>query len=309
MRIFHRFEDFPLDAQNVVLTIGNFDGMHLGHQAIVKRVKSLALSNHGTAAVISFDNHPSQVLSPKTPVKSLCTLQHKLSLLEKFGVDILLLLTFNKNLSSQNAETFLQDLKKTIPFIYLILGNDAVFGKKREGTPKKIHLLSKKLNFQVEYLEKRSFDNSNISSTLIRQYIRKGSLKTAEKFLGRKYSIKSTIIKGQGKGKSIGFPTANIDLSNLCLPPLGVYAIYLLHKGTFMPGIANLGLAPTLKNTTLPTLEIHLFNKKINLYQCEVEVFLESFIREEKKFDSIEDLKTQITKDISIAQQLLILDD
>ena len=303
MRVIRNFIDYPLEAEGPVVTIGNFDGVHLGHQAIMKRARSVADASGGNLTIITFENHPSQVLRTDRSVELLCSVEHKLSLLEKHGANVTVLIAFDKAFSEQGPETFLKQLRESIPFTHLILGSDARFGKGREGTPSCVRELSKSLGFSVEYLEKEISGDIPLSSTRIRKCIREGNFAEAEKMLGRRYTILSTVVHGDGRGKKLGFPTANIDVTGLCLPPFGVYAVDLLSDGVLIPGIANLGYAPTVRDDTVPVLEVHLFDWNKTLYNRQVEVLFKSFIRPEQKFSCLEDLQAQISLDITTAKE------
>ncbi|MFT4551747.1 MAG: riboflavin kinase/FMN adenylyltransferase [Chlamydiales bacterium] len=303
MRVIRNFADYPLEAKGPVVTIGNFDGVHLGHQSIMKRARYLADSINGNLTIITFENHPSQVLRSDRSVELLCSVEHKLSLLEKHGADVTVLIAFDKAFSEQDPETFLKQLRDSIPFTHLILGSDARFGKGREGTPSRVRELAEKLGFFVEYLEKEICGDTPLSSTSIRECIREGNFLEAEKKLGRRYTILSKVVHGDGRGKKLGFPTANINVSGLCLPPFGVYSVDLLHDGELIPGVANLGYAPTVREDSSPVLEVHLFDCNKDLYNCEVEVLFKSYIRPEQKFQNLEDLRTQISQDITTAKE------
>ena len=297
MRVFHHLRDFPFLQQPIILTIGNFDGVHCGHQYILKAMSKDLFSPTQTC-VITFNNHPSEVLNPFSPTPLICSLAHKINLLKEAHIDNLLLLTFDTELAQQTAENFIQEIRSYIPFSRLILGYDATLGKNRQGDKSKMKQLAKQYNFDIDYTEEYCHQENPISSTLIRKYLQEGKLSEVEQLLGRPYSIYSTIGRGANKGKLIGFPTANLNVANLCLPPYGVYKVTLKHNKNCFAGIANLGLAPTLKNSKTPILEAHLFSFSDDLYDKEVEVIFHEFIRPEKKFSSIEELRIQIKKDI-----------
>lgn len=300
MHIVYRAEDFPVVRQPIILTIGNFDGVHAGHLHILKQMHSH--SPHSHKCLITFTNHPSEILRPTSPTSTICTLSHKIALLRQAGIDTLLLLTFTRDFSGLSAEDFLQKIRKEIPFSRLILGHDATLGNKRQGTKEAILTVADRLGFEVHYSEGYRRNEIPVSSTLIRKHLTAGNLENVEELLGRPYSIYSTVRPGLGKGKTIGFPTANIPLHNLCLPPNGVYAVTIKHNDKAYRGIANLGVAPTIKSISSPVLETHIFSFTEDLYDKEVEVIFHRFIRPEKKFSSIEELKHQIQKDINLSR-------
>ena len=282
----------------LIVTIGNFDGVHLGHQHVLQKVVSLAKQQHRLSGAITFKNTPIEVLRPSTPVENLCSLNQKIELIERLGIDSLFLLEFTKDFSLQTPEEFLAKL----PISHLILGHDARFGKDREGDKDLVLALSKELGFNVEYLPPFALNGQIISSSAIRNLIKEGRLNEAKQMLGRTYSIRSIVTKGTGTGKRIGFPTANVEVKNTCLPPLGVWAVRVKLDSGFHGGVANLGFAPTVRKDAAPILEVHLFDHENLLYDHEIEVFFEHFLREERRFDSLESLKEQIAKDVSLAK-------
>lgn len=287
-----------------VLTIGNFDGLHLGHQAVLDTVKTIAKLHDIQSGVITFVNQPAQVLYPHKKIVQICTLKHKIKLIEKHGIDQLILLQFTKELSEKTAEEFLQEMRQKIPFTHLILGYDATLGKDRQGDRKQIEVMSKVLGFEVQYLEPLTLHHQPISSTRIRGSIQQGDFKQASTLLGREYSIYSTVIPGLKMGRTIGFPTANLNVAALCLPPYGVYAVRVKIDGKILHGVANLGFAPTIRQDKDPTLEIYLFDTSLHLYDEAIEVFFQAYIRPEKKFDSIPELQKQIQDDIAWAKEV-----
>lgn len=305
MKIVDDLNHFPAIHHPIVLTIGNFDGVHRGHQIVLDRLTQVSGTQHTEKIVVTFKNHPSQILRPESPVRLICTLQHRLELLRQQHIDYLLLLEFTKTFSQQTAEEFLRKVKKAIPFSHLVLGHDATLGHDRQGDPRMIAKLSKELNFTVEYIEEWLADGANVSSSIIRKHIQEGNFEKTKELLGRSYSIMGEITHGEKQGKRLGYPTANLDVSNLCLPPFGVYAVRLKHGEKVHEGVANLGIAPTMRDNQKPILEVHLFSPVTNLYGEQVEVFFHGFIRPEKKFESPDVLRNQISQDISLAHQLL----
>lgn len=293
----------------VSLTIGNFDGVHLGHQSLLQRLTTIAKEKHGQSVVVSFENHPKSLLLSDHQNHSICTLAHKIKALEEAGVDILVLLQFTNDLKEKTAESFLDFLQRTIPFSHLVLGYDSIFGKNRQGTKERILAYAKVMNIEVEYIEPLLVGEKPISSSLIRKSIQKGDWQSIESLLGRRYSIFGKVITGDGKGKVLGFPTANIDVSDLNLPPLGVYAVVVEYDHKKIKGIANLGIAPTMRLNKTPLLEIHLLDSQENLYGKDLNVIFYNFIRPEMKFSNIDELKQQIHQDIQIALSNLDLID
>ncbi len=236
--------------------------------------------------VFTFSNHPSEVLCAiSKPLLS--TVEHKMGLLQKFGVETIIE-PFTEEFSKQTSEEFLSKFD----FSHLVLGHDAAFGYNREGQREELQRLSKQMGFSLEYIDPVNYQNRAISSSYIREVIQKGDLLTASQLLGRSYSIQGRVIRGAGRG--FIYPTANIDVSGLCLPPLGVYSVQLNDE----IGIANLGVAPTFGERN-KLLEVHLLDFDGNLYEQIVEVVFLRFIRPERKFPSREALANQIKEDIA----------
>lgn len=304
MQTFQNFEKVSVQSKPVALTIGTFDGVHLGHQSVLNRLKEVAIEQRGTCAVVTFDNHPSEILRGQK-TKSICTLDHKTRLIEQHQIDCLLLLTFSQSIADLTAELFIEHIRTFYRFSHLVLGHDASFGKDRRGDYMTIKKIAEQLNFTVEYLPQTKVDETTVSSSRIRTALEHGDFHTTNKYLGRRYSILSRVVPGSQNGRAIGFPTANINVHGLCLPPLGVYAVNFLHEGKRLPAVANLGVAPTIKNSSSPLLEVHLFNYEDILHDSEVEVEFFAYLRPERKFKSVPELQQQIKKDIHAAKEAL----
>lgn len=287
------------------ITIGNFDGVHHGHVSVLNRLKKIAKQHHLTPTALTFSNHPSTVFKPDNPTPALCTLPHKLKLLKDQGVSNLLVYPFTREFSEQSPEEFLNTLMQTTPFSHLILGHDAAIGKARQGNREIVERLAEKLQFTVEYQPiYKTADEVPVSSSLIRRHLKEGDLQLVEQFLGRKFSIYQKITSGKGLGKETGFPTANLSVEGLCLPPLGVYAVEFVQKGRKYSAIANLGFAPTLKQENTPLLEVHVLDPIDQFQNSEVEVIFHQFIRPEQKFVDLNALQQQIAKDIEQVKAL-----
>jgi riboflavin kinase / FMN adenylyltransferase len=304
MRLVYSLGEIDKSVLPIFLTIGNFDGLHLGHQAVLEHVIQKAKQQQTLTSVLTFSNHPSTILSPMNPIPLLCSTEHKIQLLEQASIDLVILLPFTKEFSEQAPDIFLRKVKQSLPFQTLILGSDAHIGKNREGNQSTLKALAQTLGFTLEYFPDFTKNDRRISSSLIREQIQKGQLKQAEFFLGRPYSIYGSVLTGNGRGASLGFPTANLAVEGLCLPPFGVYAVSLLLNDQTFRGIANLGLAPTVRPEGDPILEVHLFNRQIDLYGKMVDVRFHEFIRPEKRFQDVEDLRKQIAQDILSAKNI-----
>lgn len=293
-----------LPADGAILTIGNFDGIHLGHRALFDYMAELAKSTSSPKVVITFENHPAQILRPNTPIDLISTLPHKVQLIEQLGIDFLILLKFTSEFASQSPEVFLNKVHSIISFKNLILGYDATLGKNKSGDRPRIEACLKPWEATVEYIPPFKIGSQVISSSAIRDHIRRGELEAASQMLGRPFSILSKVIPGLSKGKQMGFPTLNIDPAGVCLPPLGVYAVQLKYKGQLWKGVANLGRAPTVRQDEKILLEVHLFDFDADLYGKDVEIIFNQYIRKEKQFSNIKELQEQIQKDIRMAKEL-----
>lgn len=293
MKILYKIEEFEKNSQPICLTIGNFDGVHIGHQAILSKLKHRKV-------VFTFSNHPMEVLKGR-PFYYLTSVVHRLQLLEHQGVDTTILIPFTIAFSEKSPEIFLQELRKFVPFSHLVLGHDAVIGYEQRGDRPYLLHLSQQMGFKLEYHEPVLQNASLVSSSEIRKQIQLGNFKQASQLLGRPYSILTTVESGSQQGRLLGYRTANLKVYNLCLPPLGVYIVKAIINGKAFKGVANLGQAPTLHANRPPLLEVHLLDFDGELYQKPVEVIFQKFIRNEKKFSSIEELKAQIQNDVESA--------
>jgi riboflavin kinase / FMN adenylyltransferase len=298
MRIVDTLDSFPPSPGPIVLTIGFFDGVHRGHQHLLHRLRNPAVA-------LTFPDHPAHLLRPQTHIPLINSPAYKAELLGRYGVDTVVLLPFTPNLASQTPETFLTTLRIHIPFSHLVLGHDAHLGRHRSGTPDVIRALARKHHFTVEYCPPFNLNGRPVSSSRVRTAIQSGDLITTEQLLGRQLSYESIVQHGEGLGGKLGYPTANLSVQGTCLPPNGVYAVLVNLRHHSLPGIANLGIAPTLHAHRERLLEVHIFDLNQNLYGETVEVVIHTHIRPERKFESADALRTQIGKDVLQAQALL----
>lgn len=305
MKVFQTLEEFPYKSAIQFITIGNFDGIHLGHQKVIRTVVEEAKKNQALASLITFINHPLEVLTPGKEILRICTPFQKERLISALGIDNLFNITFTQEFSTQDPETFLSRLLTEIGLVKLILGYDARIGKGREGDRERIEEFSKQANFKVEYVPPFSLEKLPVSSSRVRHSIQAGEFEQTKKLLGRPYSILSHVIRGSQKGREFGVRTANFNVQGLILPPYGIYLAKVEFLGKFHWGIASLGIAPTLQRKETPLLEVHLFNFDKEIYGAEMEVFLLEYLRPEFKFDSVDALVKQIRQDIVQAKSLV----
>jgi len=310
MKIIRNYKYISENDKNIVLALGNFDGIHLGHLEVLKRTISIAEEKKLQSAVISFEPHPLTILKNTKNIR-IVSLQDKIKLIEKTGIDILFLFHFTSEFSHLPANQFLQNiLVKQLQINHLVIGHDFIFGKNRSGNSTYLEQRSKDLNYGFTQILPHKCKANNIiySSTKIREYLKNGNITKANELLGKNYSITSRVIKGQNLGMKLGYNTANIDLKDLFRPKFGVYAvrIFLKNNTQIYNGVANIGIRPTIKNNTQKNeiLEVHIFNFSDNIYGKKITIEFIAFIREEKKFNNIDELKNQIAKDCQESKEL-----
>lgn len=299
MKIYEGLNDIPL-INSPVVTSGTFDGVHLGHQKILSRISELAQKDGGETVLITFWPHPRLVLYPKEHnLRLLSTFEEKAKLLEEFGIDHLVSIPFTKEFSQLSSEEFIQlVLVDKLRTKKLVIGYDHRFGKNREGGFDYLMENNGQFGFDLEEISREDVDDIGVSSTKIRNALEAGEIATATRYLGRKYELNGLVIKGEQIGRSIGFPTANVHIPNdyKLIPKDGVYAIDVKVDGKLHLAMMNIGIRPTV-NGSKKTVEAHLIDFKGNLYDKQVTLYLKEYLREEKKFANLEELKNQLKED------------
>lgn len=260
MKILNSIKDFKDPREPLVLTIGNFDGMHRGHGALIKKVKELAGSN-GQSVALTFRNHPSEILRPDSPVPLLCTLEHKLMLLQNSPLDYIILMTFTPYLAQHYAASFIENIRQSIPFSHLVLGHDATLGRDKQGNRAVMQELGDQWGFTTFYVDEYRFEGKAVSSSRIREALRQGDLSEVEALLNRPYSIYAPIMPSEKDGGGI----VRLDVSGLCLPPPGSYQIEALIHADSLEGMAVIKACPKIGNSEENLLEVHLQDKNQNL--------------------------------------------
>jgi riboflavin kinase/FMN adenylyltransferase len=287
-------------AQNAsILTIGTFDGVHVGHQKIIKDLVKVAKKNNLCSIVLTFFPHPRMVLQKNSDLKMIDTLEEKQQFLKKMDVDVLIVHPFSKTFSRLTALEFTRDLLvNQLKISQLVIGYDHRFGRNREATIDDLKSFGLDYNFTVYEIPSQDIESIAVSSTKIRNALNKGDLKTANQFLGRPFGLTGTVIKGDGIGKKLGFPTANIQVKQdyKLRPQNGVYLVRSKLTGIDFFGMMNIGIRPTVSGKTTQT-EIHFFNLDQNLYDLEIPLEVLEKIREEIKFNSTNELTEQLKKD------------
>jgi len=285
--------------KKIAATIGIFDGVHKAHQRILKKLCQEARKDKLKSIVITFHPHPQKVLNPKVNIPFLMSLEHRIKLIKEAGIDSCRVIKFTKKFAKLSPEDFIRNLLiDKARLKTLIVGRDFLFGFKQKGGIDLLKKLSKKYNFKLYPINPIKIKNKMVSSTAIRKAIEKGDLKFASFMLGRPVSILGTVIKGRGVGKKIGFPTANINPHHESIPSAGVYAVDVKINKKLHKGILNIGTRPTFTKDKDPTIEIHIFNFRKNIYGRDLEIIFKRKIRNEKKFSSPKALKRQISSDI-----------
>ena len=291
----------------IVLAAGTFDGVHLGHQALIRRAMQEASSCGGTAVVMTFNRHPAALLRPEKAPKLLTRNDQKISLMEEIGVPALLLLPFTRELASVPAREFINSLVSSAsPLRSVCVGREWFFGQGGGGNVELLKELGSKGNFSVIQIDPVSAVDAPISSTRIRAAISSGYLTEAATCLGRPFLLSGTVVSGAGIGAKIGFPTANLDVAGMLLPPNGVYAAKVRQGESILRGVCNIGLRPTVDDSAVtPVVEVHLFDFSADLVGEELSLEFVKFLRPEQKFSGIEVLKRQISRDCADARKTL----
>ncbi len=302
MLICRTFEELAAVAGPLHLALGVFDGVHIGHQEVIMRAVHASKTHGGLAGVLTFDPHPIRVIAPaKAPKSLLATLEHKAEIVQELGISLFIPLHFDATFATMEAIDFVARLTAA-SVQTLAVGEDWRFGRQRTGDVTLLRREAQSRGFHLEAVPPVMLDGDRISSTRIRQAIRDGNLIAARNMLGRPYSLSGIVIEGKKLGRTLGFPTANLDTADAQLPPDGVWIVKtLLADGRSVPSIANLGIRPSVGGKS-HSVEIHLFNFAEDLYGQNLEIQFEEYLRPEIKFPSLDSLKIQIQRDTQVAK-------
>ena len=298
LKIINSIFDFK-PAQKTIVTIGTFDGVHIGHQKIIKELIDEAKSSNKKSVLLTFFPHPRMVLQKDVSIKLINTIDERARHLKELGLDYLIIHPFSKEFSRLTALDFVRNiLVNQLNTSKLIIGYDHHFGKNREGNIEQLTEYSHLYDFTVEEIPAQDIDEVSVSSTKIRKTLASGLLKTANDYLGYNFSLTGKVVNGKQLGTKIGFPTANIDVTEeyKLIPKTGVYVVKSIIDNTIIFGMMNIGNRPTVSGTNV-TIEVHFFNYNANLYNQNLTIELLYFLREEQKFDSVNDLIIQLKKD------------
>lgn len=307
MRVFTDLSVLP-KFRNAVITIGTFDGVHKGHQQLIKRITALAGGQDGESVIITFHPHPRLVINPQdTSLQLLNSIEEKIALLEKYGVDNVVIVPFSRSFSEQSADDYIEYfLVKNFQPKQIVIGYDHKFGKNRSGDINLLMQMRHRFGYEVEEIQKETLEQITISSTKIRHALTDGNVGIANELLGHFYSLEGIVVKGFQNGRKLGYPTANINISdrNKLIPRKGVYAVFVRHAGKKYGGMLSIGFNPTFSGTQL-SIEVNIleFNKEI--YGEKITIELLEYMRDEKKFDSMEALIKAIDGDKEMIETVL----
>jgi len=309
MEILYGYKGAKKRLKDPVLAIGIFDGVHIGHKRVIKRVINAA-GKKRNKVIVTFDPHPRTVLSPKMTPPRIMSLEHRLSIFEKMGIDTVLVLRFTEFIANMSPEDFVKRVLKNIGTKQIYIGSNFCFGRGRKGNSKKLVQVAREHGIAVSEVSPVKQRGKIVSSTWLRSLISSGKIEMAEKLLRRPVSVLGTVVKGDQRGKEFGVPTANIDPHQEVMPPPGVYAVMVLFEGNLFKGVLNVGFKPTfygrrLKKRKEPHIEVNLLGYEGDLYGHDLEIFFIKKLRKEKKFRNTDALKMQIKKDISRAREIL----
>ncbi|TYA52400.1 bifunctional riboflavin kinase/FAD synthetase [Formosa maritima] len=295
------FDSLPADFNSkTVVTIGTFDGVHIGHKKIIERLVNTAKKSNLKSVVLTFFPHPRMVLQKDANIKLLNTIEERSNILDQLGLDVLVIKKFTKEFSRLTAEEFVSEiLIKQLHAKKIIIGYDHHFGRNRSANIDDLKAFGKQYDFEVEEISAQDINDVSVSSTKIRNALVDGDIKTANKYLGNNFIITGKVVKGKGLGNTLGFPTANINIkeSYKLIPKQGVYIVKTTINNQEVFGMMNIGLNPTIDSNNKQTIEIHLFNFNETIYRKTLTIELLDRIRDEQKFDSVETLKIQLQKD------------
>lgn len=299
MRVFKELDNLP-PFNNSVITIGTFDGVHKGHQKLIERIKQLSAKTGGENIIITFHPHPRIVINPQDKsLKLLNTIDEKIALLEMYGIDNLVIVPFSRDFSEQEAEDYIRNfLISNFHPKYIVIGYDHKFGKNRSGDYKMLEEMKAKYGYELQEISKEMLDDIDISSTKIRTALTEGDVELANELLGHRYTLGGTVVRGLQNGRKLGYPTANIQITDeyKLVPRTGVYAVLVKHAGTMYKGMLNIGYNPTF-NGTKQSVEVNILDFDKDIYGENLTLEFIRYMRPEKKFASIQELIAAIDND------------
>ncbi len=306
MQVHTNIEDLNT-LRKPIVTIGTFDGVHAGHRTIIERIREIAQKRGGQSVLVTFEPHPRFLINPNHNLKLLTTLEEKKILLEEMSLDHLVIAPFTKVFAEQEAKEYVEDflIKRIRPEV-LVIGYDHHFGKNRSGNLSLLEQYVQKGFFDLEEISKQQVDDAHVSSTTIRKAIEQGNIREANTLLQSNYQLSGIVVKGDQKGRTIGFPTANleIDSTKKLIPANGVYAVKALINNNIYEAVMNIGYRPTINDEKELRLEVHIFSFEADIYHKTLKIEFIERIRDEQKFESFEALKKQIQIDAECAKKV-----
>lgn len=309
MKIFYGTEQL-LDCSKAVITIGTFDGVHQGHKKILQSVVSAAKEIGGNSILITFNPHPRKLIFPNEPLKLLSTLEERLALVEDAGIDVAVVVPFTQQFAAMSADDYIRNfLVKIFKPELIIIGYDHHFGHDRTGDITMLRSYSQQYEFEVKEIPAQLISEAAVSSTQVRKAIVAGSVESARQMLGEAYSISGRVVKGAQRGRTIGYPTANIELPDMdkLVPKQGVYAVRVFIDNQVLSGMLNIGLNPTVTDEALQKIEVNIFDFTDDIYGQTIVISFIARLRDEFKFESLDALKAQLAEDKKQAQLLLLV--
>lgn len=293
-------------SSDTIITVGAFDGVHRGHQHLIQQMVEEARQANRLTGLITFHPHPSAVLSPYNPTRYLSTPGEKAALLEKLGLDMLVILPFDQGMAQTSARDFIGRVRRYLHMMELWVGADFALGREREGDAETLRALGEELGFTVRVIEPLTRRGQIISSTRIRSLLLKGKVRQATQLLGRYPSLAGEVVQGSQRGHCLGFPTANLEVrKEQVVPADGIYAVYARLGEERHQGVANVGVRPSFEIGGERIVEVHLLDFDENIYGCDLVVAFVERLREERRYDDVEELKAQIEQDIAQARRIL----
>lgn len=306
MRLLRSMIDLRTVRKPVCLAAGFFDGLHIGHQTVLRQALRSAQAIGGEAWALTFHTHPLKVLKPEVAPLLLTSTPHKVELMDRFGMDGCLLIPFTKRFAAQEPEAFLARLERSVPTLrQIFVGQDWRFGKGGRGDTAMLTAWAEARGIAVVPVPPVCRSGAAVSSTRIRRAVADGRLELARRLIGRPFSILGTVVHGNHIGRILGYPTANLDPHNEVRPPIGIYAVQARIQGRVHEGIVNFGVHPTIAQVSSPLLELHVLDARLRLYGRSIEVFFMRYLRPERRFDSLQALTRRIRLDIADARRAL----
>lgn len=304
MQVVRQLPEKPI--KSCVLALGNFDGVHLGHRRLLESGLEIAQKTGLGLSVLLFEPHPLKLLFPDKMIGLLTTSEERLNILAQLGVDTVYLLAFTRSTAETTPEKFVSDILLRVGARYVVVGFNYSFGAQGMGTPEDLHSLGQHYGFRVNVLQAQTMAGKVISSSSIRKALLQGDIRQAQRMLGRYPSLCGKVIKGEQRGRTLGYPTANIEsYMDLLIPKRGCYAVWMEFEGQRVMGMMNIGMKPTFHAEYQTTIEVHFFDFQGNLYDKELIVYIVERLRDERKFSSVSELQGQLKKDAMQAIRVL----